>query len=211
MRRVTFSVLVLALAAASPAMAQDRAFVRAMVGATMGAGPGAVFGGTVGVKIAPTMQIFGEFGKMQNVLPNSVEDEIGVEAAYIANAEGGKHSSEASASAGYGLIGLRSNFMKIAGSQTFLEVGGGAAHVESDVHAVIRGSASLQGDISDLVSVPFTEATPETKGMFMIGMGATLGVTRTTAVEFGVRYFHIATSGESINSGKVYGGFRVGF
>jgi opacity protein-like surface antigen len=212
MTRVGIGALLLVLGSA-PAYAQsvERGFVRALIGATVGAGPGAVFGGTVGFKTSEKIHILGEFGRMTNILPSKVADDVDVAAAIAANGLGGKHSSSASARATYGLVGARYNLGVVSGAQTFLEVGGGAANVKSVVSALIRGSEELQGDISNLVTTPFTSSTPATKGAMMIGGGIILGVTEHTAVEAGYRYMRVFTKNPGINASKIYGGARFGF
>jgi opacity protein-like surface antigen len=215
--KVRFAALGLTAALALPAAALAQAaplpafIIVPHVGATTAGGAGASFSGTVGVKAGAKMTITGEFGQMINILPASVNEQVETEAALVANAKGGKHSSSASADATYGMVGLRWRMRDVSGAQTFLELGGGMAHVTSDVSAQIRGSEALQGDISHLVSVPFTAATPETKPMFKIGGGIILGVTRTVAVEMGCRYQRIFTSEAAINMANIFGGMRVGF
>jgi opacity protein-like surface antigen len=203
--------LVLVLAAPIPAGAQDRGFVRALGGATMGTESGAVVGGTVGVRINPKTQIFGEVGRLQNVLPSSVLDEVEIASALAANTRAGKASSTASAKATYGLVGVRMNVQKVGDAQLFVEGGGGAAQVKSRLEALIRGSETLQGDISNLVSVPFTASSPETKALATIGGGLTLAITQKVGVEMGYRYIRIFTDHPAINAGSVYGALRFGF
>jgi opacity protein-like surface antigen len=189
----------------------EKAFVRPLVGATLGAGPGALFGATFGMKAGPKLQITGELGGMTNILPPSVADDVDVAAAIVADSKGGKHSSSASARATYGLVGIRRALREVSGAMTFVEFGVGAATVRSTVSAQIRGSEALQGDISNLVSTPFTAATPTTNAMFSVGGGIILGVTRTTAVEVGYRYARIFTDNPAINMSNIVGGFRFGF
>jgi hypothetical protein len=214
MKRVWVSVglaAVLALPAAAMAQAPPALFFVPTVGATIGAGPGAVFSGTVGVKAGDKMQITGEFGEMTNVMPKSVNEDVEIAAALVANTLGGKHSSDAWAKSTYGLVGIRRSMRDVSGAQTFIELGAGVARVTSTVDAQIRGSAALQGDISNLVSTPFTAATPETKPMVKIGGGVILGINRMLAVEMGCRYERIFTSSEAINMANIFGGLRVGF
>jgi len=203
--------LALPAAALAQAVAPPSFIVVPHVGATAGAGPGASFSGTVGVKAGQKMLITGEFGQLINILPSSVDEQIEVEAALVANSLGGKHSSSSTANATYGMVGLRYRMRDVSGAQTFMELGGGMAHVKSDVSVQMRGSETLQGDISNLVSVPFTAATPATKPMFKIGGGIVLGVTRTLAVEMGCRYQRIFASESAINMVNIFGGMRVGF
>jgi hypothetical protein len=202
----------LALPAAALAQAAPPAFIVVPhVGATAGGGAGASFSGTVGVKTGEKMLITGEFGQLINIMPSSVNEQVETEAALVANSLGGKHSASSSAGATYGMVGLRYRMRDVSGAQTFFELGGGMARVTSEVSAQIRGSEELQGDISNLVSVPFTAATPETKPMFKIGGGIVLGVTRTLAVEMGCRYQRIFTSEAAIHMANIFGGMRLGF
>lgn len=203
--------LVVVFAVPLPAAAQDRGSVRAMVGATMVTESGVTFGAAAGFKMNPNLQIFGEFGRMQNVLPSSVLEEVEIEAAQVANARNGKASSTASATANYGLLGVRRNLRKVGDAQVFVEIGAGAARVESSLEASIRGSETLQGDISNLVSVPFTESSPQTKALATIGGGFTLDITQKLGVEMGYRYVRIFTDNPAINAGNIYGALRFGF
>ena len=204
----------LAAVLALPAVAQaqeTKVVVRPMIGGVVGSGPGASFGGAISVKATAKLQILGEFGRLTNIMPKSVLDQVEIKAAAVANAKGGKHSSTASAAANYGMVGFRQALRDMSDANTFIEFGVGMANVKSKVDAVIRGSATLQGDISNLVTTPFTAATPETKPMVSVGGGLILGISKTTAVEVGARYQRIFTSDRAINMGNIFGGFRIGF
>jgi hypothetical protein len=190
---------------------EQKVFLRPMVGAVVGSGPGASFSAAVSFKANDKLQIHGELGRLANILPDSVADEVEIAAAAAANTLGGKHSASSTAHANYGLVGVRRALRDVSGANTFLEIGVGVARVTSEVSAVIRGSASLQGDISSSVSTSFTRATPETKPMVSLGGGIILGVTRMTAVEMGARYVRIFTDEKAINMSNIFGGFRFGF
>jgi hypothetical protein len=199
------------------AHAQDRGFFRPTVGATVGAGPGAVFSGTFGVnaeKVHKGLTVLGEFGRMTNIIPSKVADQVEVTAANVATSlGGGKASSSSKATANYGLGGVRYRFRDVSGAQTFGEFGVGVANVHSTVTARIIGSSTVPGNssIASQVTTPFTLATPETKPMASIGGGIVLAVTKRTAVEMGCRYLHIFTQGPAVNAAKIFGGFRLAF
>lgn len=205
--------LAMVLAVSATAEAQDHGFLRPLVGATVGAGPGAVFGATLGVTAGKIhkLQLVGEGGRMTNIIPASVANKIEVAAALVADSRGGKGSSTTSATANYGLVGFRYGLRDVNDARTYTEFAVGAASVQSHVSAQIRGSATLQGDISRLVSTPFTAAGTQTKPMVAIGGGMILGVTKSTAVELGYRYERIFTKDPAINMSQVFGGFRFGF
>src|SRR5262245_23036654 len=70
------------------AHAQDQAkvFVRPLVGANVGAGPGAVFAATFVMKankISQKTQLLAEFGRMENIMPSSIADQVDVTAAKV--------------------------------------------------------------------------------------------------------------------------------
>ena len=193
------------------AQAQDPKVVfKPIIGGVAGSGPGASFAGAISFKAGSKMEITGEFGQLTNILPKSVADEVEVAAAIAANSLKGKHSADASSSAGYGMVALRRALRDVSGAHTFFEVGAGIAHVTSEVSAVLRGG-STQGDISSLVTTPFTSATPENKPMVSVGGGFILGINRKMAVELGARYMCIFTDEPAINMANIFGAFRIGF
>ncbi len=204
--------LAAALAVPGVAQAQEQKVIfRPMVGGVVGAGPGASFGAAIAFKAADKTQIHAEFGRLTNIMPKAVLDQVELRAAAEAQLRGGKHSSDATASGTYGMVGFRQALRDVSGANTFVEVGVGMARVTSEVSAVIRGSAALQGDISNLVTTPFTSATPETKPMVSVGGGLILGISRSLAVEVGTRYQRIFTTDRAVNMGSIFGGLRVGF
>jgi hypothetical protein len=196
----------------APGQAQDPKFVLTpMVGGVVGSGPGASYSAAISFKTGEKMQILGEFGKLSNILPNSVADQVEVAAAIAANSLNGKHSANASSSAGFGMVGVRRSLRDMSGAHTFVEIGVGMAHVTSEVDAVVRGAISGQGDISNLVTTPYTSATPENKPLISLGGGLILGINRTMAIEMGARYMRIFTDEPAINMANIFGGFRIGF
>ena len=205
------AMLAVPATARAQGQAQDPKVVfRPIVGGVAGSGPGASFAGAISFKAGSKMDISAEFGQLTNILPKSVADEVEVAAAIAANSLKGKHSAEASSSAGYGMVALRRALRDVSGAHTFLEVGVGIAHVTSDVNAVLRGGTG-QGDISALVTTPFTSATPENKPLVSLGGGFILGINRKLAVELGARYMCIFTDEPAINMANIFGAFRIGF
>ena len=200
-----------ALPSVAQAQSDQKVFFRPTIGAVVGAGPGASFSAAISFKANEKLLITGEFGRMTNILPDSVAEDVEHAAALAANAVGGKHSASATASAGYGMVGFRHALRDVSGAQTFLEFGVGMARVTSEVSAVLRGSPTLQGDISSQVTTPFTRATPDSKPLVSIGGGLVLGISRATAVEMGARYVRIVTDARAINMSNIFGGVRFGF
>jgi opacity protein-like surface antigen len=213
MKQIVIGIgLAAVLAVPGAAQAQEQKFVlRPMVGGVVGSGPGASYSAAIGFKAQPKLSIHGEFGRLDSILPTSVAEEVEVAAAVASGKVNGKHSATSSASAGYGMVGMRYGLREISGAATFLEAGVGMAHVTSTVDAVIRGSALIQGDISSAVHTPFTDSTPVNKPMVAVGGGFILGINKSTAIELGARYLGIFTDEPAIHAMNIFGGFRVGF
>lgn len=206
------AMLAVPATAQAQGQAQDpKVIFRPIVGGVAGSGPGASFAGAISFKTGEKMEIVGEFGQLTNILPSSVADEVEVQAALAANTLNGKHSADATSSAGYGMVAVRRALRDMSGAHSFLEVGVGMAHVTSEVNAIVRGAVAGTGDISNLVTTPFTSATPENKPMVSVGGGFILGINRKMAVELGARYMCIFTDSPAINMANIFGAFRIGF
>lgn len=204
-------------AAALPSVAQAqaqgqelRAFVGMFVGGTIANQGGGTYGASLGMKTSDRISIFGEFGRMTNLLPGAASDEIQTESARVAGSLGGSASPIAKTRTNYGLVGARVRTNLIPNVNTFVELGAGAGKVSTDLSVQLRGSETAQGDISHLVVTPFSQSK-STEPLFTIGGGVVLDITRRTAVEAGVGYMRVFTDSPSLNAVRVYGTYRVGF
>src|SRR5688572_13030325 len=62
---------------AAPASAQtERGFVRGLAGLTFGTESSTIFGAGVGWNIGPNLQITADVGRMQNVMPSEIQEEL---------------------------------------------------------------------------------------------------------------------------------------
>jgi opacity protein-like surface antigen len=212
MKRLIFVTgLIAAVASPAAALAQEqRAFVGLFIGGTIANQGGGTFGGAVGMKTSDRVTIFGEFGRMTNLLPKSAADEIQTRAAQVAGSLGGSASPIAKTRTNYGMVGARVNTGFVPNVNTFVELGVGAGSVSTDLSVLLRGSETAQGEIGHLVSTPFT-SSKATKPVMTIGGGVVLDVTSKTAIEAGIGYMRVFTSSPALNAVRVYGSYRVGF
>ena len=211
MKKILFGAgLVAVLAWPAMSAAQHRAFVGLFVGGTIGNEGGGAYGGAFGVRATDRITIFGEFGRLTNLLPKSAADEIQTVAARVAATLGGSASPIAKTRTNYGLVGgrVRTDFLR--GVETFIELGAGMGRVSTDLTVALRGSETAQGDISHLVSTPFTSART-TKPVMTIGGGIVLDVTSRTSVEAGIGYLRVFTNSPALGAARIYGTYRVGF
>ena len=210
-RVIPCAVALLVLAWPQVARADEHAFFRAFTGVSFGTKAGGLFGAAVGANVKKNVQVFGEFGRITNVLPKSVVQLIELESAAAAALVGGKASSTAKAPATYGLFGFRCILKDINSFRPFIEGGVGATRVTSSMAVQIRGSSTVSGDITSRVSDAFINSTPATKAMATFGAGLGLGIGKRGSLEIGYRYSRIFTSNPGINAHRVSGAFHVGF
>ena len=71
-----FVASVVLIATASSALAQDRGYVQGVGGATFMAETSGLFGVDAGVHLTRNVVVFGQAGRMNNVLPQDIQDDI---------------------------------------------------------------------------------------------------------------------------------------
>jgi hypothetical protein len=74
---------VILIATASSALAQDRGYVQGVGGATFMARTSGVFGGEAGIHLSRDLVVFGQAGRLIDVLPREVQDDIDSAAAQL--------------------------------------------------------------------------------------------------------------------------------
>lgn len=198
---VAISVLVLP----SVAHAQDRAFVGALGGITFGTETSSVFAGQAGGRIAPSLVIFGEVGRMQNVLPKDLQDELDLAAELFESEFGTSLEIDAKVPAFYGLAGIRwSSDARVA---PFVEAAGGIARLSLTLNAEVGGI-----DVSrEIEAVLDDEDTEATKFMISLGGGVNARLAKTLRLDVGYRYNRIFTDDPAINSSQAYAALRFWF
>jgi hypothetical protein len=189
------AILALAFAllacASSPSAAQDRGYVGGQVGVTFQSETAVFFGGEVGVNVAPAVQVYGVFGRMQDVLPSDLQDAI--------DAFAGDVTVDASIPAFFGLGGVR--VIAPSGAIRPYALGGiGFARLNAKVEVLGLDITDALFDDGELSS---TELMFEVGGGVMIPLGAAY-------IDAGYRFGRIATE-ESIDVSRVYGGLGVRF
>jgi opacity protein-like surface antigen len=195
-------VLIPALAAAQPTTG---GFGKAFGGITFGTETAGVFGGAIGASITPGVEVFGEVGYMQNVLPDELQENIDDAVGILSIVLRVPVTVDAKVPALYGLGGVRGNLATGTAVTPFLDGGGGLARITLDVDAEAAGidiSEELEDEL-DLES--------ETKFLVVLGGGVNLRITDGTGIDLGYRYVRIFTDDPAVNVSHVYAGVRVGF
>jgi opacity protein-like surface antigen len=195
------------LMAAGPVSAQDeRGFVRGLGGVTFGnVQTSSIFGGGGGISVGRGFSIVGEFGRIQNVLPNEVADLLDDLELLLEIDSGLDIEVSATAPAFYGAGGIRYAFPTAGRLQPFVEALLGAANVSIDATFVVDGidfSEELE-DEADLES--------ETEFLIAFGGGLAFGLSDGVGIDVAYRYHGIQTDDPTVHASAVYVGLRIVF
>jgi hypothetical protein len=136
--------LLLVLLVPLPAAAQDRGYVAATGGATFMAKTAATFGAESGIHLTPNLVVFGQAGRMQNVLPRSVQDDIDEATATLESFVGRPFAFDARIRALYAGGGVRYLFATRTAARPYVLGSVNVVSYEGSLHE------SELGDVLDL-------------------------------------------------------------
>ena len=207
-------ILGLIVSGVTPARAQtpatDHVFVGALSGLTLGdTRMGATFSGTGGYAWSSHhVQVAGEIGHLDNVLPLAVQHNLQGAALTLGGTPeiGGPVTFSAALPATYGL-----GMVRVSGSTRhaiipFVEGGAGAAHVSSNLSAEASG-VDESGLLLESVALP----AAETKPLLAIGGGVSFTVKKRASVDVGYRFGRILTTESPLDMNRMYGAFKYRF
>jgi hypothetical protein len=193
---------------ASSARAQERGFAGGLGAVTFGTVTGATVAGRAGFNASSHVQIFGELGRMSDVLPKSDQQTIENNATAIVSDDGTTTATVLGRMpTTYGSGGVRYIAAPHGRVTPFAEGAFGFAHITNNLTATLGGT-----DVSSQVlTTPFTSITNETDPIMFLGGGVSVAAGKRTAFDVGYSYSRIFITDQDINSGHIYGGLRVGF
>ena len=199
------AIFFVALAGVPSARAQDGGFVGGLAGITFASETSSVFAGQAGGRVARQLFVFGEFGRMQNVLPEEAQDDLDAAAEFLESQLGTTVELDVKVPAIYGLGGIRwSPDDRIA---PFLEVGAGFARLNIDVKAEIAGI-----DVSDEVEDQLdTEDLEVTEFLLAFGGGLNARLSERIRLDVGYRYNRVFTDDPTVNVNMVYAALKFWF
>ena len=206
-RSLALFVVCLAASAATPSVAhaQNRAFVGGLGGVTFGTETSSVFAGQAGVRIARQLVVFGEVGRMQNVLPGEIQDQIDEILRSFEADTGVDALLEAKVPAFYGMGGIR--WSTDAPVAPFVEGAVGFAHLTLDLHAEIQGV-----DVTDQAEEIFEdEDLDATKLLLAVGGGINARLAGQVRLDVGYRYKRIFTDDPAVNASEVFAAIKFWF
>jgi hypothetical protein len=188
---------------AAPASAQnDRGFVRGLAGLTFGTESSTLFGAGLGWNIGPNLQITADIGRMQNVMPSEIQEELDLFVELTELDLGVPIEFEARIPAFYFTGGVRLNVPTMQRFRPFVEGAGGVGRISADFHVEIDGE-----DVSDELTDE-VDLEPESKFMLMFGGGLAFDLSQNVGVDVGYRFHRIFTEDPAINASAVYAAIR---
>jgi hypothetical protein len=191
---------------ASSAWAQDRGFARVLGGATFGtSSTSSIFGAGAGVSIGPNIQIFGEIGRMGNVMPSEFEDDFEELADLLTDELGILVTLDVSAPAVYALGGIRFNVPAPGRVQPFVEGLAGVSTISFGIEAEV-GGIDISQEIEDEAGIE-----NETEMTLAFGGGINFGLTETLGLDVGYRYNRIFTEDPAVNASAIYAALTFRF
>jgi hypothetical protein len=174
--------------------------VHALAGATFGGPGGALFGAGAGVDIAavPGLTVFGEVGRLTNIMNSDLQDIVD-ELAGVDELD----EFDISLPTTYGLAGARFTVPGNGPLGVFVEGGLGFGRVGLDVTLVVDG-VDFSDEFGDFLEEEgITE--PSTEPLFFVGAGLSYPVTPRADITGGLRLTRIA-AGDGITKPALYVG-----
>lgn len=203
---VAFNVLAVSSAAAQPTP-ESRGFVRALGGMTFVTEPGALIAAGGGVRLNAHIALIGEVGRLSNVLPKSLQQDLDEVAPLLGSQFGRPLVIDGRARATYGIAGVR---VTGRGSRVlpFVEAMAGRARGTSVIYASVSGT-----DVTSGVERALGMPRSETHAMYTLGAGLAIKAGRQVVFEAGYRYARIQLGADDpkINTSVIHGGIRFGF
>lgn len=179
------------LAFSSATFAQDRGHVAGHVGVTFQSETAAVFAGELGVNFLPGIGVYGIAGRMQDAMPNDIQDLLDVLDTGL----------EASIPVFFAMGGVRAG-MPTGPIRPYGVFGAGFAHLAADFEYQGR-------DITSLVEDELGESLTSNEFAFEVGAGVMIPLGSKAFFDGGYRYTRI--NGADINVSRMFGGVGVRF
>ena len=180
-------------------------FAGGLGGLTFGTETSGAVGGQFGVKVARNLFVIGEVGRMQNVIPKKVKDDLDDLIDGLEEELGVPITVDVSLPATYFFGGLRW-IQPRPGIAPFVEGGVGAGHISIKAERI----EILGIDVSDEFEEELGDDENATKFLLALSAGITAKLGQRAALDVGYRYSRIATEEPSINTSMVYVAVKFG-
>ena len=204
LKLLLLAIIFVAVAVPS-AYAQDGGFVGGVAGITFASETSSVVAAQAGGRVARQLFVFGEFGRMQNVLPEEAQDDLDAAAEFLETQLGTTVNLDVRVPAIYGLAGIRwSPDDRIA---PFLEAGAGFARLSLDLRAEVAG-IDITDEVEDQLESDDLEVT---EFLLALGGGLNARLTDRVRLDVGYRYNRVFTDDPTVEVNMVYAALKFWF
>jgi opacity protein-like surface antigen len=182
-----------------------RGYVGGLGGMTFGTETDVLFGGEFGGNVSDNLQIYGGFGRLQNILPKSVQDDLDDASQALTFLTGLRWEFSAKAPAWYGTGGAKFMIPTRSQARPYLLGGAGFARVNTKIKEVDFGDIT-----NDLISEGYLDEgdVRATKLMVEFGGGVDIPVS---IIHLDLGYRFRKPIGLDVNISQLQFGFGVGF
>ena len=200
----TIIAAVVALLIATSSHAQDKGYVQGVGGLTFQSEISGLFGGEVGVNITRDVQIYGQVGRMINILPKSIQDDLDDAAQSLTVLTGDRWQFDGKIPATYFGGGVKLLIPTGARVRPFVTAGVGAATMKASIKEIDLGEI-----LDDLIDEGFIDEgdVRGTEFAFEFGGGLSIPVGVRMQIEGGYRLMRIS----SINVSRFVGSVGIRF
>jgi opacity protein-like surface antigen len=190
--------------AASTVQAQDRGFVQGVGGLTFQSETSGFFGLEVGGNVTPDLQVFGQVGRMNNVLPRSLQQDLDDAAQVLTLLTGQRWEFDAKVPATYFGAGVKYLIPTGAPVRPYLTGTVGFANMKASIREIDLGEI-----VDDLVDEGFLDEDDVSGTEFAYGFGGGVLVPLGSRLQLdaGYRFKKI----NEANVSRVFGGLGVRF
>lgn len=206
-RFITAAVLILASGVA-PANAQPApgGFVRGFGGVSFLSETGGVFGLSAGAHVTRSIDVFGDVGRITNMLPRKIQRDVDAAARQFGNFYGAPVAIDLEAPGVYGLGGVRVGHTTAQRFKVFVEAGGGAARGTSEISAIAGGV-----NVSSQVTAALNLKESVTEPLVMVGGGIGIPLGSRLTLDLGYRFMRIFTEDPRIDTASMTAGVNWSF
>jgi opacity protein-like surface antigen len=192
------------IASIGQASAQDGGLVGGNFGVTFGTEAAPFFSGEVAGHVARDVQIYGTVGRMNNVLPSSVQDDLDDVSAFLTMTTRMRWDFKATAPALFGTAGVRYLVPTGSPARPYVQGGVGFANIGLKVEEVDLGEVT-----DDLVDEGYLDDDNINKMAIEFGGGLIVPL-RAMYIDLGYRFMKLLDA-DDVNISRAYGGIGVRF
>jgi len=207
MKHFMAAALVLA-ASVVPAQAQSApaGFVRGFGGVSFLTETGGVFGFSAGAHVTRSIDVFGDLGRITNMLPRKIQEDVDAAARQFGSFYGAPLTIDLQAPGLYGLGGVRFSHTTAQRFTVFVEAGAGAARGTSDITAVAGGI-----NVSTQVTAVLNLKESVTEPLMALGGGIGIPLGSRLTLDLGYRFMRIYTQDPRIDTATMTAGVNWSF